>query len=252
MTAKPTESPAPTERIPLMEDSRRLGGAAALLMAATFVVGFAVFLGVLVPAGYFDESTDPVQRVAILAEYHTIVSASYLISFVLFGIFLVVLVLALYDRLKAGAPVPAQWATAFGLIWATLVIASGLVANIGIGTVVDIYGRDPAQAGTVWSAVESVQLGLGGGNEIAGGVWVLLISWAALRARELPRVLNYLGVVIGVSGLLTVVPLLEVLGAVEALGFVFGMGLIVWFVWLGIVLLGENQRAVAEDGGIPE
>lgn len=250
MTAKTTEASA--ERIPLMDDPQRLGGAAALLMAATFVAGFAVFLGVLVPAGYFDEGLDPAQRVAILAEYHAIVSASYLVSFVVFGVFLVVLVLALYDRLQAGAPVPAQWATAFGLIWATLVIASGLVANLGIGTVVGIYGRDPAQAGTVWSAVEAVQLGLGGGNEIAGGVWVLLVSWAALRARALPRTLNYLGVVIGVSGLLTVVPLLEVLGAVEALGFVFGMGLIVWFVWLGVVLLRGDRSAVAEDGVIPE
>ena len=76
-----------------------------------------------------------------------------------------------------------------------------------------------------------MQLGFGGGNEIAGGVWVLLIGWAALRARELPRALSYLGVVAGVAGLITVVP------ALEAIGFVFGLGLIVWFVWLGIIML---------------
>lgn|GEM_PF-1982155 len=52
-----------------------------------------------------------------------------------------------------------------------------------------------------------------------------------MRAGGLPRALNYLGVVIGVAGILTVVPALEVLGAV------FGLGLIVWFVWLGIVVL---------------
>lgn len=241
MTTSSAEIPPERVGSRLMDDFQRIGGIAALLMAATFVAGLTVFLGVLVPAGYFDEGTDPAQRVAILAEYQAIVSAPYLISFVVVGIFLVLLALALYDRLKAGSPVLAQTATAFGLIWGGLVIASGMVANVGIATVVDIYGRDPAQAGTVWSAVESVQLGLGGGNEIAGGVWVLLISWAALRARWLPRGLNYLGVAIGVAGLLTVVPLLEVFGAVEALGFAFGVGLIVWFVWLGITLLRDEQ-----------
>lgn len=80
-------------------------------------------------------------------------------------------------------------------------------------------------------------IGLGGGNEIAGGLWVLLIGWAALRVGGVPRALNYLGVVIGVLGLLTVVPALEVLGAV------FGLGLIVWFVWLGIVMLRSSPRA---------
>jgi len=222
-----------------MSDLQRMGGVAALIMAATFVVGFAVFLTVLMPAGYFDAGVDPVQKAAILADNQAIASISYLISFVVFGILLVVLALALYERLKAGAPGMAQTATAFGLIWAGLVIASGMVANVGIGTVVDLYGNDPAQAGSVWLAIESVQLGLGGGNEIAGGLWVLLIGWAALRAGPLPRALNYLGVVIGVAGLLTVVP------ALEAIGLLFGLGLIVWFVWVGIFLLRSSASAAA-------
>lgn len=227
-----------------MNNLPKMGGVAALIMAATFVVGFAVFLGLLAPAGYFDEGVAPAQKVAILADNQAIASISYLIAFVVFGIFLVVLALALYDRLKSGAPAMAQTGAAFGLIWAGLVIASGMVANVGIGRVVDLHADDPALAGTVWEAVETVQLGLGGGNEITGGLWVLLVGWAALRAGELPRALNYLGVALGVSGLLTVVPALEVLGAVQALGFVFGLGLIVWFVWLGIIMLrGSPRRA---------
>lgn len=221
----------------IMRDFQKMGGIAALIMAATFVAGFAVFLGVLTPAGYFDADVGPVQKAAILADNQTMASISYLVSFVVFGIFLVVLSLALYERLKADAPAMAQTATVFGLIWSGLVIASGMVANIGIGTVVDIYGNDPAQAGSVWLAIESVQLGLGGGNEIVGGLWVLLIGWTGLRVGELPRALNYLGVVIGVAGLLTVVPALEVLG------FIFGLGLIVWFVWVGIFLLRSRPIA---------
>ena len=121
----------------------------------------------------------------------------YLTIYVVFGVFLVVLSLALYERLKAGSPAVAQTATAFGIIWAGLVIASGMVANVGTGVVVDLYSRDPAQAASLWLAVNSVVRGLGGGNEIVGGLWVLLVSWAALRAGELPRLLNYLGLVLG-------------------------------------------------------
>jgi hypothetical protein len=229
----------------MMDSLQKMGGVAALIMAATWIVGFAVFLGVLAPAGYFDEGVDPVEKVTILADNQALVSIGYLVPFVVFGIFLVMLALALYDRLKTGVPAMAQTATIIGLIWAGLVVASGMVANVGIGRVVDLHGSDPAQAGSLWLAIETVVLGLGGGNEIAGGVWVLLVGWVALRARELPRALNYLGIVAGVAGILTVVPVLEVLGAVEALGLVFGLGLLVWFVWLGIVLLRQSPRGSA-------
>ncbi len=39
-----------------------------------------------------------------------------------------------------------------------------------------------------------------------------------------------IGAVIGVAGLVTLVPQLELVGAI------FGLGLIVWFVWAGLVL----------------
>ena len=221
-----------------MNDLQKIGGFAALVEATTFVVGFAVLLTLLAPV-YAAENVDPGEAVAFLADNRAIVHIWNLIIFVIFGIFLVVLSLALYERLKAGSTAMMQTATAFGIIWAGLVIASGMVANIGLGTVVDLYGKDPAQAATVWLALDSVGNGLGGGNEIVGGLWVLLISWAALRAGELPKVLNYLGVVIGVAGLITVVPALEVVGAV------FGFGLIAWFIWLGIFMLRNKSSAAA-------
>jgi hypothetical protein len=216
---------------------QKIGGWSSIGIAATWLVGFAVFLGILAPSGYFEANTS--QKVMILANNQVIVSASYLIAFVVFGALLIVLVLALYERLKGAGPL-AQVATVFGLLWAGLVIGSGMVANVGIAKVVDLFAHDPVQAGMVWTAVETVQLGLGGGNEIVGGLWVLLISWTALRANKLPKKLNYLGVASGVAGLLTIVPFLEVLGAVDVLGFVFGLGLIVWFVWLGVVMLGNG------------
>lgn len=221
----------------LLNTLQRMGGVAALSMAATWVAAFAVFLGVLLPAGYLEEGIAPVDKVAILVENQLLASIGWLVPYVLWGLFMVVLSLALYERLKSGAPAIAQVATVIGLIWAALVIAAGLVATLGIRTAVDLYATDPTQAGLVWVTVETVAGGLGGEAwEVLGGVWLLFIGWASLRARELPKRLSYLALVLGVAGIVTVVPFLQ--PAV----FIYGIGLIVWWVWLGTVMLRDRPR----------
>jgi hypothetical protein len=216
-----------------MNNFQKVGGVSALIGAATWVFGMALLFTVLAPFGTGD--VDP----GFLADNQAIIYIWNITIYLVFGVFLVVLLLALYERLKAGSPAMVQTATAFGLIWAAVVFASGMVFNIGMETVIDLYGKDPAQAESVWLAVDSVSIGLGGGNEIVGALWVLLISWAALRAGGLPRALNYLGVLAGVAGLLTLIP------ALEMVGVVFGLGLIVWFVWVGIVMLRGSPGAAA-------
>lgn len=217
-----------------MKNSQRIGGIAALINAAVFVVGIALALTVLSP--YMVKDLDPGATVAFLADNQMIMYIWNLIIYLVFGVFLVVLTLSLYERLRAGSPAIAQTAAGFGLIWATLMLASGLVFNIGSGTVIELYGTDQVHAGTVWLAISSVLDGLGGGNEIVGALWILLVSWAALRAGGLSKALDYVGVVISVAGLLTLVPGLEILG------FIFGLGSIVWFVWLGITMfLGRSS-----------
>ena len=223
-----------------MKKLQKMGGVSALLLAATYLVGFVLSFTLLLPDDYGSLDVDPVQQAAFLVDNQAIMYLFYLIVYVVNAVFLVVLALALYERLKAGPPAIVQIATVFGLIWAGLVIASGMVANIGAGVVVDVYGKDPAQAGSVWLALHFVVEGLGGGNEIVGGIWVLLSSWAALQARGLSRALNYLGVVIGVAGLVTVVPALG-----EPGGAIFGLGFLVWFAWVGIVMLRGRAGAAA-------
>ena len=230
-----------------MNNLQKMGGVAALILAATFVVGIGLFFALLDPAGFGTGDVDPGQFVAFLVDNQALMYIWYLILYVVFGFFMVVLALALYERLKAGSPAMAQTATAFGLIWATLAIGSGMLINSDLGTVVDLYGKDPAQAASVWLVLDSVETGLFSSYEIPGGLWVLLVSWAALRAGGVPRALNYLGVVIGVAGLLTVVP------ALEMVAFVFGLGFIVWWAWLGIVMLRSSPSAAADklDAFVP-
>jgi len=214
----------------LVVNLQKMGGISALIAAALYITGFALFLTVLDPSGYDGH----VQRVAFLAENQVASYIANLLIYVVFGVVLVVLVLALHARLKSGSPAIMQTATVFGLIWSGLVIASGMIANIGNSTVIGLFSENQDQAVALWLAISTMQESLGGGNEIVGGLWVLLLSSAALRAGKLPKVLNSLGVLVGLAGILTVVP------AFDLLMDVFGLGQIVWFAWLGILMLRDN------------
>ena len=88
--------------------------------------------------------------------------------------------------------------------------------------------------------LDTVTLGIDSSDRFLGCLWVLLISWAAMRAGGLPKALNYLGMVLGVAGLIsTAAPVLK------DLGVAFGLGIIVWWIWLGIVLLRSNPGKTA-------
>jgi hypothetical protein len=124
-----------------------------------------------------------------------------------------------------------------GLLWAFVLVASGMITNAGGAAVVRLSATSPAQAVSAWQAIEPVAEGLGGsGGELLGGLWVLLASVAALRTRGLPRLLNWLGVAIGAAGVLSIVPVLK------DLAYGFGLLQIAWFAWLGIVMLRTASR----------
>lgn len=212
-----------------MKILQKFGGFAALYMAAAHLIGIVIFLVIL----DYPSITDPAQKVAVNVDKQMVIFSTNLLMYVLFGFFLIVLSLALYDRLKSGAPAIMQVATVIGIIWAGSLIASGMVANAGIATVVPLYAKDPTQAALTWQGIEAVTNGLGNANgEILGGLWVLLVSLAALRAGGLPKGLNILGLVVGAVGIISIIP-----GLTDLLIGVFGLSQIIWFVWLGIVLL---------------
>jgi hypothetical protein len=219
-----------------MKTLQIFGGFAALYQAAAYLTGMVLFLVVLQSPGI----TDPAERVALLIEQQMVIFSTNLLMYVFFGVVLIILALALYDRLKSGAPALMQVATIVGIIWAGSLIASGMVSNAGIEPVVELYAQDPAQAALTWQGIETVASGLGNGNgEILGGLWTLLVSAAALRAGGLPKGLNILGVLVGGVGIISILP-----GLPDRVG-VFGLSQLIWFVWLGIVLLRSNASKTA-------
>ena len=222
-----------------MNNLQKTGGIAALFHAAAYVVG--IVLGVTLIFPYLN--SEPGQYVAYVADNQAIVYIWNLSCYWVAAVALVVLALALYERLKTGSPALAQTATIFGFIWAALIIGSANLMLRDVGVIADLYAKEPAQAETVWLALDAVETGIVSGNELVGSLWVLLLSLAALRTGGLPRALNYLGVALGVVGILT--GILAFIPAVKDIIVIFGLGMIAWSAWVGIVMLRNRPGAVA-------
>ncbi len=225
-----------------MKNLQRMGGIVALIGAATNLLGAAVYAALLVPKGFGTTNPDPSRIVALLADNQATMRLWLQIIWLAFGVCLIFLSLALHERLKAGSPTLAQAVTIFTVAWAVLVIVVGALSINNLNTVVRLYDTNPTQAATVWLTLDTVETGLGagGGETIITGLWFLLLSWAAMQAKALPRLLNYLGMVTGLAGLTYVFLASDASLAVNALG------LIIWFVWLGVVMLRTSPVAAAQ------
>lgn len=215
---------------------QRAGGIAALYIAVAYLAAIPYFVVLVNYPGV----VDPAQKVILLRDNYDSMYWMHVVAFELVALALIVVTLAIHMRLKARAPSTALFTTVVGLLRAGLLLASVMVFNYGMGAVVRLYATAPAQAVTAWQVIEPVAAALGGsGGELLGGVWFLLFSGAALRAKVFPVALNWLGVGIGAAGILSVVPVLS------GLEVVFGLLQIVWFFWLGIVMLRTKPDSVA-------
>lgn len=223
---------------------QRAGGVAALYLGAAFLLAMPFFLVVVDYPG----ATDMAEKVALLAANHASMHVMYLITYVVFGVVLAVLALALHARLRRAAPALMQVATAVGLMWAVVLVASGMVFNAGMAAVVEAYPTNPDQAQSMWQAIEPVAQGLGSGSggEFLGGLWILLVSIVSLRSNSLPRSLSWLGLAVGVAGLLSIIPPLS------ATAYVFGLLSILWFAWLGIAMLKSAAASTPQTATAPE
>lgn len=225
-----------------MKLEMRIGGVSAIIQALCYVLGFALLATSMNPGS--TEGWTQVQKLEFILQRQSLFVFWNVVIYVVFGVALVVLTVVLHRLLQPMESLAVSVGTPFGLIWAGLVLASGMVANVGLAWVSEAYTAGADAAAQTWTVIGIVQHGIGGGVEVVGGIWVLCISVAALRARAvLPKPINLLGLVVGVCGAATIVP------ALGGLGAVFGLLQIVWFVGIGIVLLrteGAHPTAAGE------
>jgi len=217
---------------------QRIGGIAALACAGTYIFGFVLLVTVMAEAGFGSNAINAADVVRFTLENQALMITWNTVIYIINALALAVLVVSLSRRLNTASPDWGTIALPFGLIWTTLVLGAGMLANVTTERVVALATDDFEAAVRTWEVLHAVELGLGGGNEIAGGVWILTVSLASLIHRSFGKIVIGLGLLTGLSGLLTILPPLG-----DASGAVFGLGAIAWFIAIGLALVFDRDVA---------
>ncbi|WHI47906.1 hypothetical protein ACJJIE_09270 [Microbulbifer sp. TRSA001] len=220
----------------------RVAGISAFGMGLIYISAF-VFFGAFWP---FPSDGSPIEKMTFLAENQLIFNIAYTLMYLVFAILLGCVVVNLYEKLKSKRREIAALASLFGAVWVGLVIASGMIANIGLAYALGLMEVSVQKAFDTWGIIYLMVESLGGGNELVGGLWVLLISIAALQIGLFSRPLNFIGVLVGVAGIATIYP-------DDIFTEIFGISQIVWFIWLGFSLLrlGRHSQKWEAANSIP-
>jgi hypothetical protein len=132
----------------------------------------------------------------------------------------VVLILALANYLGREGSLLLSMATGFGLL-SVLCLIGNAILSVYVIIQVSLYEQgqffgDPFNRIIGILAVAAISL---------DGLWLLLLNWVALKHQQLPRLLCYLGMGMGVLSL------------VPPLGIVVLLLSVIWSMWIGKVLL---------------
>jgi hypothetical protein len=196
----------------------------AFIIAIFLVIVGLVFprLGLVGPS----DRMDPIKGIA--AESASPITFFLLnLVLILCGIAFVLIILALRERMQANAPNVMRLALIGVSIAFALWLASGLIGIVGMRPIVS------AKDASAYRALMGVYFGLVIAGDHAVGWALLLIGWAALKIRALPRILSYLSVLVGIVFILDF--------AAKPLMPVSLFLCILWNVWLGVVLLRSKS-----------
>ena len=221
---------------------QKWGGIAAITEAFTYIFGFVLFFGVLDASGY----NTPERYLEFIIENRDTFFVGYLVSGLLFRFALIILVQSIYQRFKQVSPELMKFTAIVGYLWVCLVLASSLIFLTSLAAIVKYHALDPEQALIIHRTIAIVVDALGGGIELVGAVWLLTISYVCLKSKIFSAWLHYWGALVAVAGILTLFSGLSFLSKnpfFEVTCALFGLGLILWFLALGVALLRETPTS---------
>lgn len=134
-----------------------------------------------------------------------------------------VLLVALFKKLGNAAIVRMKTATLFGFLSILLLLTNSILSLIEITQAAELAAAKYENANDLNRMIGI----LGMATIFTNGLWYLLTSWTALKANQLPKGLNYLGLVIGTISLIPILGIFSLLLS------------IIWFIWLGRILFKE-------------
>lgn len=219
---------------------RKAGGIASLVCGLTYIFGFVLFFG-LIEAPV--DSTE-ISHLHFLLSQRDTFFMGYIVIGIVFSLGLILLNQSLLDTFKKTSPITAQFNSSLGNIWATFVLASTFIFLVSLPFLANYAETSEDNAIVVLNSVEIVVDALGGGIELLGALWVLIISYMGIKANRYAKIVHIFGVTAGVAGVLTLfsgLSFLETVPLFEAATAIFGLGQIVWFFALGIAMIKPDN-----------
>ncbi len=207
---------------------QQIGGYAAVMQTVLYLVAM-VFILVIWPRYGIRGPADAMNPALVLPALHR---APILIVFAVLdvpiAVCLLLIVLALADRLHAVSPVVMRTAMTSGIVSVACFLALGMIRFLGWSQLAGLHVQEAARAEAAYAAVSAIDSGLDGAALFSLAWWVLLTSWADAHAGTLPKGLRYLGVLLGVVGVISAVaPPLRPIALIVVL---------LWTPWIGFVL----------------
>ena len=196
-------------------NTQKAGGIAAFINALLAIATLVVAFGLIGPAAL----TDDTKLVELAINNPAPLIIQDLLKFAS-AVVAIVLVVALFSRLRSESPTVMGLATLFGFLSILCLLANASLSLYAVSQAAN-FAQGQAEMGKQLNGLISL---LGMAVIAVNGVWYLLVSWMALKTERLPRRLCYLGLVMGGLSLL------------PPLGIIVLLLSLAWSVWLGLIL----------------
>ena len=211
---------------------QKIGGYASIALVCVVIIAVIGALSIYSHYGFAEPGArfNPANAMTIYAD-SPIGTRLFSLIGILIGILLLLIALALHERMEAKAPCLVRLAVVAASV------SSALYMTITISSTISLTSMPGASDISAYRVALVIFTGLRSAASHAWG-WALLLSgWAALKTRALPRALSYIILVCGVMTIIRYIlpPFPNPFGLTLALLFAVCM------LWLGAVLIRKPE-----------
>lgn len=179
---------------------KKLAAISAVYGGLSYIGGIFVYLQLL----KYDSVSTADEQLAIIGNNPVLVHITTLHIYIIFSFGIILLATYLYLKLKDQQPVLGLLSLISGVVWSTLLIASGFI-TMGVTTLL-MNGTPVSEIAAAWQAIDIVSNALGGGNELIGGIFTGLVSLALYKTRYSSLATSLLGAVVFIGGIVSALP----------------------------------------------
>jgi hypothetical protein len=197
---------------------KKFAAVSAVYGGLSYIGGIFVYLRLL----KYDSATSATEQLTIISNNSVLVHITTLHIYIIFSFGIILLATYLYLKLKNQQPALGLLSLITGVIWATILIASGFI-SMAVTTLL-MNGTAANELASAWQSINIIGDALGGGNELMGGVFTGLVSLAMYKARFSGMATSILGTLVFIGGTISALPYLADIG----IG-IFIISQILWF-----------------------